>query len=277
MQVRVYLGNNENENYVLSAFHEGCGAEDKTLADLDDYQPSDVAVIMGTFKKFVPISYRRGNVYHRQLEEGLRTVILESGYINRGNGPDNHYAAGLDGINGRAWFNNAGSPSDRLLKLGIKVQPWRITGEHILLCGQVPWDASVDFINFVEWAHRTAGRLQAVSSRRIVYRPHPLAYTPTPDGCVKSSNRALADDLKNCWACVTFNSNSAVEAAIAGIPVFAFDEGSMALPIANYSLDRIETPNMPDRTQWLSDLAYTQWTPAEMRTGEVWQRLFRLT
>lgn len=276
MQVTVYLSNNDAENYVLRAFYDGCKAE-KTFRGLDDYVPSDVAVIMGTFKRFIPISYRRGNVYHKQQAQGLKTVILETGYINRGAGPENHYAAGLDGLNGRAWFNNQGSSSDRLLKLGVNVEPWRTDGDHVLLCGQVPWDASVDFINFTEWAHRTAGRLQTLTTRRIVYRPHPLAFTPTPDGCWRSTNKVLADDLKNCWACVTFNSNSAVEAAIAGIPVFAFDEGSMALSIANISLDRIESPNMPDRTQWLSDLCYAQWTPAEMRSGETWRRLFPST
>jgi hypothetical protein len=39
-------------------------------------------------------------------------------------------------------------------------------------------------------------------------------------------------------------------------------------------LVKIESPEMPDRDQWLSDLAYCQWTPAEMRSGVVWKHLF---
>lgn len=275
MQVRVYTGPNEAENLVLKAFYEGC-PEPKKLVPLTDYQPSDVAVIMGTFKRYVPVSYHRGDVLFGQRDNGGLTIILETGYINRGAGPNHHYAAGFNGINGRAFFNNKNSPSDRWLKLGIPIMPWRREGGHILLCGQVPWDASVDFINFQEWTQKTAALLKTLSKREIVYRPHPLGFTDTPEGCVKSPHKLLSDDLKNCWAVVTFNSNSAVEAAIAGVPVVACDIGSMALPVAN-ALEEVEKPRTPDRTQWLNDLAYCQWTPEEMRSGETWQHLFRLT
>lgn len=271
MRVRAYTANDEDENYVIKAFAEGC-PEDVVVSDLDDYEPSDLAVVFGTYKKHVPVSYRRGHVVHRQLNKGLNVVILETGYINRGAGKDNHYAAGLNGLNGRAKFNNANSPNDRWMKLGVKVKPWRKDGSHILICGQVPWDASVDHLNFTQWAHETTGRLQRVSPREIVYRPHPLAFTPTPSGCVPSSNKSLHDDLKDCWAVVTCNSNSAVEAALEGIPVIATDVGSMAWSIAD-PLHNIEYLSMPDRTQWLSNLAYAQWTPDEMKKGEAWTTL----
>jgi len=270
MSIVVYTGNDENENYVLRAFAEGCGG---TLADLDSYKPSEVAVVFGTYKKHVPVSYRRGHVVHRQLNQGLNVVIIETGYINRGNGKDNHYAAGLNGINGRAKFNNQDSPAERLMKLGVKIEPWRKDGDHILICGQVPWDASVDHLNFIRWANETVFEIQRSGcNRRLVYRPHPLAYTPTPEGCELSQNASLEDDLKNCWAVVTCNSNSAVEAAIRGIPVIATDAGSMAMPIANPVCD-VEAPKTPDRWQWLCNLAYAQWTPEEMRNEEAWQAL----
>jgi hypothetical protein len=72
---------------------------------------------------------------------------------------------------------------------------------------------------------------------------------------------------------VTFNSNSGVEAALAGVPVFAFDEGSMVWEIANKTFDAIDNPQRPDRTQWLADLSYAQWTPREMREGKAWRHL----
>ena len=185
------------------------------VTDLDNYESSDLAVVFGTYKRHVPISYRRGHAVHQQLNKGLNAVILETGYINRGSGKDNHYAAGLNGLNGRAKFNNADSPADRFAKLKVDIKPWRTKGSHILICGQVPWDASVDHLNFIQWANETTGYLQAVSDRPIVYRPHPLAFTPTPEGCRVSTNKTLAEDLEDCWAVVTCNSNSAVEAAIA--------------------------------------------------------------
>jgi hypothetical protein len=66
-----------------------------------------------------------------------------------------------------------------------------------------------------------------------------------------------------------------VEAAIDGIPVFVADAGSMARPIANESLESIERPRMPERRQWLYDLAYSQWTAREMARGLAWEHLVR--
>jgi len=74
---------------------------------------------------------------------------------------------------------------------------------------------------------------------------------------------------------VTFNSNSGVEALLQGVPVLAFDEGSMVWSLCNRSLSDIESPSLPDRAQWLNDLSYAQWTLAEMKEGLAWKHLYR--
>ena len=51
-----------------------------------------------------------------------------------------------------------------------------------------------------------------------------------------------------------------------GVPAFVGPR-SLALPVANISFDQIETPNMPDRTQWLNNLAWTEWLIDEMAEG----------
>jgi hypothetical protein len=265
----VYTSNNKDENYVLEAFYEGVTG-DKEIKDLDDYRPSEVAVVFGTYKKQVPISYRRGHVVHSQKAIGKDTIILETGYLNRGSGKHRHYAVGLNGLNGRADFKNKNSPADRTSRFRDLVKPWRTEGSHILLCGQVPWDASVDHIDFVKWTDTTAAMIARATTREIKYRPHPLGQTPTPPHAVRSQNHWLQDDLEDCWCCVTFNSNSGVDAALQGIPVIAMDEGSMVMPIAN-SLGEINSPRTPDRQQWLNDLCYAQWTPAEM--DKAWKHL----
>ena len=278
MQVIVYTADNESENNVLRAFYDGCEA-DKDIRDLDHYETSDVAVVFGTFKKQIPVSYRRGNVVYQQKARGKDVVILETGYIFRGAGESNYYAAGLNGLNGRADFKNEGSKPDRALQLverGLQVKPWRESGTHILLCGQVPWDASVDHIDFLKWAEATADMLSATTKRPIVYRPHPLAKTPAPRGTTLSTNRRIEDDLIDCWCVVTFSSNSGVDAALNGIPVVAMDEGSMVKSITT-NIASIENPKMPSRTNWLSDIAYAQWTPQEMREGLAWKHLFQST
>lgn len=265
--VNVYLSGNPDHDKVLKAFAAGC---DGKLKMVEEYQPSDVAVVFGVFKKMVPVSVHRGKVIAKQKEHGLQTVILETGYINRGDGDEHHYAAGLNGLNGRADFRNEGMPPDRRL---VDLKTWR-QGENIILCGQVPWDASCDFSNHEQWLEKAVRAMQLHTDRPIVFRPHPKCQIPPFEGC-DYSTKPLAHDLKNAWACVTFNSNSAVEAAIQGIPVFAFDEGSMVWPICNKSFAKIESPEMLDREQWLNDLSYTQWTMQEMKEGKTWSHLFR--
>jgi hypothetical protein len=51
-----------------------------------------------------------------------------------------------------------------------------------------------------------------------------------------------------------------------GIPVFTGPE-SLAAPVANLRLARIEDPNMPDRQQWANNVAYTEWTIEEIAQG----------
>lgn len=264
--VSVYLSGNPDHDKVLKAF--AAGAPDAKLKMVEEYQPSEVAVVFGVFKKMVPLSVHRGKVIAKQKEHGLNTVVLETGYINRGDGDEHHYAAGLNGLNGRADFKNRGMPPDRRL---VELKPWK-QGENIILCGQVPWDASLDWTDHEEWLEKAIRGMQLHTDRPIIFRPHPKCQMP-PFECGYST-KPLSHDLKNAWACVSFNSNCGVEAAIQGVPVFDFDDGSMVRSISNKSFDKIETPLMPNRDRWISDLGYTQWTMKEMKEGKAWAHLF---
>ena len=271
--VTAYVSGNSVHNRVIEAFAEGAGA---LLLPFDRYRPGDVAIVFGVRKERVPVSWPRGEIIHRQREAGGRVLILETGYLRRGDGPGDHYAAGWNDLNGRADFRNLASPADRWEKLAMELKPWREKGEHVLVCGQVPWDASVQHHDHIGWCQSIMAKLMRLTKRPIVFRPHPKV--PNVNYGVlgtRVSRETLADDLRDCHAVVTFNSNAAVEAAIAGVPVFAFDAGSMALPIANQDLGLIEEPVMPDRGQWLSDLAYCQWSLDEFRRGLAWQHLTR--
>ena len=42
--------------------------------------------------------------------------------------------------------------------------------------------------------------------------------------------------------------------------------------MANKNLNNIETPEYPDRTQWLNDLGYKLWSEKEIRDGTVFKR-----
>lgn len=273
MQVAFHLSYNESENEVIWHLAAGCPFA-YSFVPYGEVELSDLAVVFGVYKKHVPMSYARGAVIEAQRKAGKDVLIIETGYINRGAGLEHHYALGLNGLNGRADFRNSGMPRDRADLLGVELKPWKEGGDYVLLCGQVPWDASVDFTDHVAWLYESVKQIRGHTKRHIVFRPHPLAKLPQIDGCGYSLG-PLRDALVHAWCCVTFNSNTGVDAALAGVPVFAFDKGSMAWPVAASDLYDIETPIRADRQQWLSDLAYAQWTPAEMAAGLPWEHLFR--
>jgi hypothetical protein len=282
MKANFYLTeNDEVHNRTIKALYDGCPV-DKELRSVQDYEPSDIAVVFGVRKKAVPYSNFRGNVIDRQKANGKRTIVLETGYINRGDEESNHYAVGFDGLNGRADFNNHDSPSDRWQKLGLKLKPWK-QGEKIIVCGQIPWDAAVEHVNHIQWLRDTILSIHEKSERQIVFRPHPkfknpelLTHIDVANVC-ELSNRSLLEDLEDAWAVVTFNSNSGVESLIEGVPVFVDDHGSMAFPVANRNLLYIDNPKKPEREQWAHNLAYCQWTLEEMRSGETWTHLFHFS
>lgn len=269
--ISFYLSQYPEENVVIKALYEGC-VEEKELTFFDDYTPSDVAVVMGVYKKYVPASFPRGKVIAEQKRRSLDCLILETGYINRGRGESNHYALGWNGLNGRADFRNKNSPTSRAEKLGVKIKPHK-DGGHILLCGQVPWDASCDFTDHHKWLQETINKISERSDRRIVFRPHPLGKLPPLEGCEYSVRKTIEEDLDGAHCHISFNSNTGVDAALAGVPTFAFDMGSMVWGICNKDLDRLESPRIPsvgEAWRWACDLAYAQWTPEEMRCGDAW-------
>ena len=197
-----------------------------------------------------------------------RVIVMERGYF--GDRLKNT-SCGWGGLNGRADFNNKDSPSDRWGKHGVEVSPWNSDGSYVLLIGQVAGDMSVDGVDLQSWYSETAQRIRLPTGMPVVFRPHPLSRTgQSVPGCY-TRNCDLQKVLDSAYACVTYNSNAGVDAVFAGVPTVAMDMGSMAWDVSGHDVDDIAY--MPDRTQWLNNLAYCQWTESEIRTGDAWEHL----
>jgi hypothetical protein len=53
---------------------------------------------------------------------------------------------------------------------------------------------------------------------------------------------------------------------MSGVSAFVGPD-SIAAPVANSDLSQIETPNKPDRDQWLIEISHSEWTVDEIATG----------
>jgi hypothetical protein len=165
----------------------------------------------------------------------------------------------------------------RARAMGLVLDPWRSAGEHILIAMQRPDSEQWTGQPACEvWLHETVQRLASLSDRPIMVRPHPrfrLDYnSPRIEISMPQRVAGTYDDfdfdlcLRNAWCVVNWNSSPGVVASLKGVPAFV-DHTSLAAPVADQDLSRIESPSMPDRQQWLNDLAWTEWTQEEIALG----------
>ena len=204
--------------------------------------------------------------------QGQPVLVLERGYL----GDRQRWTAlGWDGLNGRARFPACQDDGRRWeANFAHLLQPWKVREpRRVLLIGQVPNDASLLHSDHGAWLRETAAALGARPETILRYRPHPLAESrreprPVLPAGTEISTGPLGQDLKWAELAVTFNSNSGVEAVLAGVPTVAWDAGAMAGPVAGPALDA--PPARPSRTAWSRRLAWCQWGGPELADGSAW-------
>lgn len=213
-------------------------------------------------------------VWNNAKKAGRPVVVLEVGGINRGT----TWKVGLNGINQGSYHVPSNVDDSRAKQLGLKLLPWRTDGEYIIICGQhnksLQW---ADMPPMSKWIMDTIDTIQQFSKRTIIIRPHPRCPLPYIESQFKNvynqtpmhipgtyDNFNL--DFSKVWSTVCWNSNPGSQSIIAGVPSFV-GKSSLASAVANTDLSKIENPNMPERQQWLNELAYTEYTLAEIESG----------
>lgn len=202
-------------------------------------------------------------------------LVMERGYL-----PDRFVwtSLGWDGLNGRARFPAPQDHGERFDAFFAQhLRPWRCKdeGDYALLIGQLAGDVATRGVNLRAWIRRTAEQLR-VAGYAVRYRPHPQ--TPRMQARAEEcppdadfSTMPLEKDLADAALCVTWNSNTGVDAILAGVPTVAMDEGSMAWPVATH--DVAAAPIRPDRHEWCRQLSWCQWTLDEIKSGAAWDAL----
>lgn len=286
----------------LKAFAEGVAASgDKVqLVEKLKYEPCDVAVIFGEVREGKGKEKRmpfKAEIKGRHIHRGL--IVIDTAILTRSSPVGSLYRRiGIDGLlRDEADFNNVQCPPDRWEKLsshaGIALPPWRDHGEHILIALQRPLDASLKSsaaqrpFKYREWLINAVKTIRENSDRPIHVRPHPGSLGQDWEMDWLSSVRqelqnhiiwddspkTFAETMENCWTCVTYNSGAGVDAALSGIPVISCDGGSFAWDISGHDLKNIEKRFCPDRSQWLNNLSYVEWSLEEISLGLPWWHL----
>lgn len=202
--------------------------------------------------------WRAGAAYRSQ---GKSVLVMERGYLG-----DRFYwySLGWNGLNGRAWFPFFEDDGSRFRR-HFSLMPWH-DGAYVLVAGQVPGDASLQGKNLSSW-YREACNQARVYGLSVKFRPHPQAvkrgYTQAPDG-IEVDTAPLAESLAGAAVLLTWNSNAAVDAQIAGVPTVVLDCGSMAYEVSGHEIGDLVRL---DRDPWAHRLAWKQWSLDEIASG----------
>ena len=168
---------------------------------------------------------------------------------------------------------------------GVKLQPWRQQGQHILILCQRPKGWNMFGNDQDHWLEKTIDKIRKIDVKRpIVIRMHPgdgsrfkqidklnKRYPHKTSRISISTNENIRDDLVNCWCVVGYNSTPNVVSVIEGVPAYIEDPlHSWAADVAFSNLSDIVDPPMPDRTEWINKIANIHWSNQEVRTGKLW-------
>ena len=261
-----------NSREVFDAFSNSLVAAGHSISWNDPI--SDVDVIWSVL--FNGRMAQNKNIWERNLAKSKPTVVLEVGGIKRGT----TWKVGLNGINRDAYFGDNNNDDSRKHLLGLLEKPWRKDGKYILICGQhdksLQWQ---DMPRMSNWFLNTYDEIRKHTDRPILFRPHPRCRLEHIERGLRHVYRQEPKQLvgtyddydigfDNIWATVSHSSNPGIHSIIDGVPAFV-SPSSLAYDVGN-DIDfwhDIEDPLMPDRTQWLNDYAWTEFTVEEISQG----------
>lgn len=209
-----------------------------------------------------------------------RTIIVaEVGMLKRGL----TWKLGINGTGSTADYGTDLIPN-RANTLGLELKPWTNTGYNVVIaCQRSDSEQWARQPPTIAWLTETARNIRQHTDKPIVIRPHPRQRIANIPGCVIESPHPIPGTydsfnynqcLKTAWAVVNHNSGPGTQAILNGVPAFV-GLSSLAAPVGNLDLAQIENPLRPDRTQWIEQLAHTEWTIPEIESGLPLQRLLK--
>jgi len=280
MKIAIYTENGSlNSRPVFSALIEHLKSKGEEVYINQD-NDCDVAIIwsvlwMGRMSK------------NKKIWDGFRkrnkpVVVIEVGGLKR----NITWKIAINGINRDADFANDVFDDKRWPLFGITMQPWRDTGNNIVILGQHDksnqWQGKSPMPN---WVEEQINEIRKYSQRPILVRPHPRnlfkfdakKYENVFVGQPQMDSETYDDTdfkkiLKDAWTVINYSSNPAIESVINGVPVFV-SESSLCYDVGNKELSNIENPSRPDRKNWANKMAYTEWTVQEIKEGLPWKRI----
>lgn len=281
MKVVLYsIANHGRAGHIATAMRDGLrrhGIAAEIKLRWNGQVAGDVAIAYG---------WKHEPVFSAYREAGGHYAYFDMGYFNRKPGKDKggnregHHRLAVDSWD-TADTMIRGCPLNRWLALGIEIQPIRpdfVAPDWpgaVLVAGMSDKAAKTHGFLPGQWERDTVAALapmRVATGRQVILRAKPTHIDAVAP---------IEDVLRGCALIVTHHSNVAVDGLVAGVPCHAvkgvgklvsLKGGYLASP---HQLQWTQ-PTFEARRQLLADVAYAQWTPEEMRTGEAWEHIRRV-
>lgn len=214
---------------------------------------------------------------HEYRRRGTRVLLLDKGLI-RSHNRSAYNRVCIDGGTPNAYLMRVQRNCERWEALRIELQPRRaVTADMPIVYANNSqkvhdyWDlgpAQAYTKNIITEIKRLATKVP------VMYRPKRTLV----DICkMKGVALSLYPDtiettLENARVLVTYGSNCAINAIMAGIPAICLGPCA-ANPVSGNSLEQLRDPPFPseaDRYRWLCNVAWCQWSAGEMKAGIAW-------
>jgi len=245
---------------------------------------------------------RRRDLVERAKKKGIYIITFDGGLLSSfGNTithPKHHWRVALYSPMNNGNFLSDDSPSDRweMMKSlwNIASHQWRVSDpeDPVLFVLQPKDNWSMNELDPIDWFNGVYKILRPLTTRKFIVRPHPNHVAlieqrknefPTDVEVAIGRKFFQGDEKKfyrfhfqeaiaNAHAVITHNSTASTDSCVRGIPTFCTSDLALCWPVCNRDLARIETPELPDRTQWLNDLGYKMWSTEEIKNGTVFRR-----
>lgn len=212
---------------------------------------------------------------------GKTAVYADLGYWKRKDGGRyaGYHKLVVNGRHPTSYFQRVQHPHDRLQALGITMSGNRRSTGSILVCGMGPKGAAAEGYRVNQWEQAMVDQIRRHSDRPIIYRPKPnwAEARPIHGATMVRGPELVTACLDDVHCVVSHHSNANIEALVhSAVPGFTFEGPALAISRSTEDLELIETPRCVehrDRIQWAADLAYTQWSIAEMASGRAWAHM----
>ena len=245
---------------------------------------------------------RRRDLVERAKKKGIYIITFDGGILSSfGNtitDPNHHWRVALYSPMNNGNFLSDNSPPDRWEMMRslwkVKYEPWRkpTPDAPILFVLQPKDNWSMNELDPIDWFNNVYKKLRPLTKRKFLIRPHPNHMAAMenrkdefPADCEliigqkffkgdekKHYRFNFQEALNNCHAVISHNSTATIDSCIRGVPTFVTSDLAICWPVANTDILKIESPIYPDRTQWVYDLGYKQWTEKEIKNGIVFKR-----